>query len=225
MDWDKDKKHPQVVNYRNIRGQLQTGDVIVFGGNYFFSKITKMVTKSQASHVATILIDEQGRINFFESSIGDMYPEHEGVHLQKISDILPFYNGDVWVLRLSDEFRATLDINKMEKYLYAQLGKAYDYDGLIKSGLDFLDEHNIDVTVTRKNDDKFFCSELVVAGFMAAGGIPNNVNSAEVTPSDIIRLNIFQKPYYMIKAANYKSVPLKLNHTHIDSLPRTAEIA
>lgn len=217
---DKDRKHPRAVNYRNIRDQLLTGDVIAFGGNYFFSKITKLVTRSQVSHVATILIDDNKRIRFFESSIGDMYPEHEGVHLQKISDILPFYNGDVWILRLSEEFRATLDVDKMEKYLYAQLGKDYDYDGLFKSGIDFLDHLRLGVTVAKKNTDKFFCSELVVAGYMAAGGIPSNVNSAEITPSNIVQLNIFQKPYFMVKAVNFKSIPLKLNINEFDSLAR-----
>lgn len=215
---DKDRKHPLAVNYRNIRDQLMTGDIIAFGGNYFFSKITKLVTQSQVSHVATILIDDNKRIRFFESSIGDMYPEHEGVHLQKISNILPFYNGNVWILRLSDEFRAALDIDKLEKYLYAQLGKDYDYDGLLKSGVDFLDDLGLKVTVTRRDDDKFFCSELVIAGFMAAGGIPANVNSAEVTPTNIIKLKIFKKPYYMVKAANYKSIPLKINTKEFDSL-------
>ncbi len=216
---DKDRKHPRAVNYRNIRDQLQTGDIIAFGGDYFFSKITKFITSSQVSHVATILIDDDKRIRFFESSIGDMYPEHEGVHLQKISDILPFYNGDVWILRLKDEFRAKLDMDRLEKYLYAQLGKDYDYDGLIKSGVDILDDLGFTTTVTRRDDDKFFCSELVIAAYMAAGGIPSNVNSAEVTPKDIIQLDIFQKPYFMIKAVNYKSIPLKINRNGFDSLP------
>ena len=102
--------------------------------------------------------------------------------------------------------------------MYAQLGKDYDYYGLLKSGVDFLDDLGLNVTVTRKNSDKFFCSELVIAGFMLAGGIPHNVNSAEVTPSNIIRLNIFQKPYYMVKAANYKAIPLKINTKGFDSL-------
>ena len=215
---DKDRKYPLTVNYQNIRHLLKTGDVIAFGGNYFFSKITKLVTRSEVSHIATILIDKDKRIRFFESSIGDKYPEHEGVHLQKISNILPFYKGNIWILRLSDEFRATLDIAHLEKYLYAQLGKDYDYDGLLKSGVDFLDDLGINITVTRKDSDKFFCSELVIAGFMEAGGIPHHVNSAEVTPSDIIRLNIFQRPYYMVKADRYKAIPLKINTRGFDSL-------
>ncbi|NQY09384.1 MAG: hypothetical protein HRT71_07695 [Flavobacteriales bacterium] len=176
-----------------------------------------MVTGSEVSHVATVLIDDDGRIRFFESSIGDMYPEHEGVHLQKISNILPFYNGNVWILPLSDEFRATLDIDKLKKYLYAQLGKEYDYDGLLKSGVDFLE--NIGIAVTRKDTDKFFCSELVMAAMMEAGdSIPQNVNPAEVTPKDIIQLKIFKKPYYMVKAANYKAIKLQLNEKGFDSL-------
>lgn len=215
---DKDRKYPLTVHYQNIRDQLKTGDIIAFGGNYFFSKITKLVTRSQVSHIATILIDDEKRIRFFEASIGDKYPEHEGVHLQKISNVLPFYNGNVWILRLSDEFRAKLDVPKLEKFLYAQLGKDYDYDGLLKSGVDFLDGLGTDVTVTRKDSDKFFCSELVIAGFMAAGGIPVTVNSAEVTPSDILQLNIFQKPYYMVKAVHYKAIPLKINIKGFDSL-------
>lgn len=219
---DKDKKFPLAVNYRNIRDQLQTGDVIAFGGNYFFSKITKLVTGCEASHIATVLIDDEKRIRFFESSIGDMYPEHEGVHLQKISNILPFYNGNVWILRLNEEFRAALDIKKMTDYLYAQLGKDYDYDGLSKAGNDKWDNKGFKHTLVRKNDDKFFCSELVMAGFMAGGGgIPENVNYSEVTPKDILRLNIFQKPYFMVKAANYKSIALKINEKDFDSLPTT----
>ncbi|XOF34897.1 MAG: hypothetical protein ACL93V_06305 [Candidatus Electrothrix sp. YB6] len=64
---DQEKKFPLAINYQNIRNELQTGDVVIFGGQYRLSKLIRLVTRFPASHIA-LIIRKDDRINFVEAS-------------------------------------------------------------------------------------------------------------------------------------------------------------
>ncbi len=211
--------HPQIVDYQDIRSHIQTGDIIVFGGFYLFSRFIKWVTRSKASHLATILIDAKGRINFFESTIHLKDKKKHGVHLTKLSKSLPDYRGNIWIIRLNEEFREQLDTEKLYQYLVLQQGKTYDFKGLILSGLDLLEEVGLKLTWIKRNDRKHFCSELVMEGYLAGNGFKENINPSEVTPADIIQLQMYHPEYYMIKSPKNKRVKLKINTRPSSSLP------
>lgn len=202
---DRERQFPVAVNYGNLREQLDTGDIAIFGGRYRLSKIIRLVTRFPASHVASILRDGE-RISFIEASEGDMYPEREGVIISRFSDAIPFYKGDIWIARLAPEIRARADIPAMAKFLREQVGKAYDYDNMPKAGFDLLDR--IGLTHSRENWSKMFCSELVAAGLKAAGILGPNANTSEVSPADVIKLRIYAPIYYQIKAYDYKAIKL-----------------
>ncbi len=64
----------------------------------------------------------------------------------------------------------------------------------IKAGLDIFDDvWGVSVATLAKEDfDKFFCSELVVAGLETAGVFGKlNVNASEVTPIDLCGLRLY----------------------------------
>ena len=205
MKRDIKKEFPIACNYKNIRDELQTGDVVIFGGHYLLSKIIRFATRFPASHVATIIRDGD-RIRFVEASEGDMYPEREGVIISYFSNSIPFYKGDIWIARLSDEVRKKIDSQKLYDFLLDQIGKGYDYSNMKFAGLDKLDKYFI--TYNKENWSNLFCSELVAAGLKYANIIQDQVNTSEMTPADIIKLNIFQSEYYQIKAFKYKAVKL-----------------
>lgn len=202
---DKEKVYPLALSYGNVRTELDTGDVAIFGGHYRLSEIIRFVTRSPVSHVATIIRDG-ARISFVEASEGDMYPEREGVIISYFSNSIPFYKGDIWIARLDEEIRKRADIEKMKSFLLQQVGKGYDYHNMPKAGLDLLDR--IGITRTKENWSKMFCSELVAAGLKVAGVLPENTNTGELSPIDIIRLKIFNPVYYQIKAFKYRAVKL-----------------
>ena len=202
---DQFKEYPVAVSYQNIRAELDTGDIVIFGGQYRMSKMIRLVTRFPASHVASI-IREDNRISFVEASEGDMYPEREGVIISQFSNSIPFYKGDIWIARLAADVRKKADIEKMKAFLQEQVGKGYDYHDMPKAGFDFLDR--IGITRSEENLSQMFCSELVAAGLKAAGILPADTNVSEVSPADIVKYKIFEPTYYQIKAFNYKAIKL-----------------
>lgn len=202
---DQFKEYPRAVSYKNIRTELDTGDIIIFGGQYRMSKIIRLVTRFPVSHVA-LIIRENDRISFIEASEGDMYPEREGVIISQFSNSIPFYKGDIWIARLAADVRKSADIGKMKAFLQEQVGKGYDYHNMPKAGFDFLDW--IGITRSEENLSQMFCSELVAAGLKAAGILPEDINVSEVSPADIVKYKIFEPTYYQIKAFDYKAIKL-----------------
>ena len=203
---DQFKEYPISVSYQNIRAKLDTGDVVIFGGQYRMSKMIRLVTRFPASHVA-LIIREDNRNSFIEASEGDMYPEREGVIISQFSNSIPFYKGDIWIARLNADIRERADIEKMKLYLKEQVGKDYDYKNMPKAGFDFLDPIS-SITRSEENSSQMFCSELVAAGLRAAGILPESINVSEVSPADIIKYKIFEPTYYQIKAFDYKAIKL-----------------
>ncbi|MCI5144709.1 MAG: hypothetical protein D3923_04100 [Candidatus Electrothrix sp. AR3] len=203
---DEKKEFPVAVNYQNIREKLRTGDVAIFGGQYRISRLIRLFTRFPASHMA-LIIKKNDRIDFVEASEGDMYPEREGVIINNFSNSMPFYKGDIWIARLSDEVRSKIDEQEMYDFILEQVGKGYDYKNMKKAGFDLLDSFS---SITRNKEDasELFCSELVALTFKNAGILPENENISELTPADLIKLSLYNPLYYQIKSYNYKAVKL-----------------
>ena len=58
MNRDPFKEYPVSVSYQNIRDKLDTGDIVIFGGQYRMSKMIRLVTRFPASHVALIIRED-----------------------------------------------------------------------------------------------------------------------------------------------------------------------
>ncbi|MCM8531147.1 MAG: hypothetical protein NE330_08315 [Lentisphaeraceae bacterium] len=200
--------------YSDFRHQIQAGDVIAFSGKNHFSNIVKWATRSTVSHVGIVF---ETKVSFDESALpGKIVDIMEattmqrnldtgicttGVQRNRMSSKIKYYDGDIWWLPLSDEARSKLDFRKMTNFLMHSEGKEYDSPPeVIRAAVDALDDSHHFKSWTYNDEDfsAFFCSELVAAA-LEAGGVIDNINASEVTPTDLCRFDIFADNYYQLK--------------------------
>ncbi len=194
------------ANYTDIRDLMQPGDIIAFSGKGHFSRAIKQVTEGCVSHVGVILqsklmIDDKPQDGYFNQIIESATINgFSGVSINRLSERLASYSGEIWWLPLSQQSRAKMDTKAFYDFLLHQESKEYDLPQAIKAGLDMFDNVPLLELLSESQEDyaRFFCSELVAAGLKAAG-VLDNINASEVTPIDLCRLPLFQEGYYQIK--------------------------
>lgn len=199
MTWNR-------MSYEEARQKMQPGDVIAFSGKGQFSEIIKWVTRANVSHVGVILkskviIDSEPQDGFLNQIIeSTTLSDKNGVTINRLSDRIKAYDGEIWWLPLSDKVRARMDGKEFFNFLLRQEGKEYDMPQAIKAALDKLDNIPIVERATHNDEDftRFFCSELVAAGLEQCGALPP-LNASEVTPVDLCMFNIYQDTYYQLK--------------------------
>lgn len=182
------------VDYDEIRPLIQCGDVIAFGGEGLVSKIIKLATSSVVSHVGvvrqTALAHNMWQNHVIEStSLNGM----SGVTTNRLSQRLQDYRGEVWWLPLSTPFRATISWSTFFLWLEHQHGKRYDTLAAIDSALDWGERLPL-IGHWFRNPEKYkrlFCSQLVTGAFKQAGGLPDYINPAEMTPKDLVSMQIY----------------------------------
>lgn len=195
-----------MLDYQECRGRMQPGDLIAFGGKGRVSEVIKGWTRSPVSHVGVVLQrravgDDSDR--FFNELIESTSLEGaSGVTTVRMSSRLKSYDGEVWWLPLRAQVRDVFDQAAFFNFLFAQDGKAYDTKQALQAGVDAgiwgrllslafpVAGPWVGLTEAREDFDKFFCSELVTAGYEAAGILPS-VNASEVTPADLIQVDLF----------------------------------
>ena len=93
------------ITYQQARNQIQSGDVVAFGGQSHFSQLVKLATLSNVSHVGVILQTQiaddnahRGCNQIIESTRG------KGVEVSRFSDRLQNHVGELWWLPLGNIF-------------------------------------------------------------------------------------------------------------------------
>lgn len=159
---------------------LKPGDILLYKGKGFTSRIIQLFTGSDYNHVAVVL--EPKVFLSVESNTGHQAGVR-AVDLRKID----FKEVDVY--RIKPEF--TYDLSKVVSFLVGHLGAKYDLMGVVFLG--FLKILSLFTFLTWKPFNTFqikkdyFCSELVYEAFATGGlDIVPQVDSADVTsPGDI----------------------------------------
>ncbi|WP_390617858.1 hypothetical protein [Maricurvus nonylphenolicus] len=198
----------QRISYQDARPQMKPGDVIAFAGRSSLSKIIRMVTMSNITHVGTILKSQVGPMELNQIVESTEVNGFCGVNISRFSDRLDAYDGEVFWLPVRKDL--PFDADKFFTFLFDKAEKKHKWDALqaLKSGFDFLDDiPGFDIFTKNKEDmSKIYCSELVAAGFEAAGSIPN-INCSEVTPIELCRWNIFEDNYYVLNESVADGTP------------------
>jgi hypothetical protein len=190
----------ELTRYFDVRSQMQPGDLIAFSGKGHFSNIIKWRTDSNVSHVGTVLhrygsFDPSSkRVELVESTSLD---GKTGVVACSMSHRLETYNGSIWWLPLHHVVRTAFKEAEFIEFMTRQLGKPYDFLQAIGSAVDTFD-------VLFENDpdySRFFCSELVAAGWLEAGVLNAGTNPSEQTPIDLVKLQGFFSEARLLRLA------------------------
>ncbi|XOV81288.1 MAG: hypothetical protein ACFHVJ_10135 [Aestuariibacter sp.] len=196
----------QLKPYREVREQMRPGDIIAFGGRSRFSELIKFSTRSNVSHVAMVfqskmLNDNKDRY-FNQVMEATTYQQFSGVMVNRLSERIANYNGEVWWLPLGESARQQFNDEQEACFEFAmsQERKPYDMPQALRSAIDIDKDWGIFDLLSRNNEDftSFFCSELSSAMLEAAKVLPT-INASEITPIDLCRFDIFAERYVQLK--------------------------
>lgn len=178
-----DIKNLPTSNYDKIRNKLKTGDLLLFAGEYAFSKGVKLATDSIFTHVAVIIIFKTlDRIMVYESVEG------KGARLIPLSLYLKEYKGMIIVKRHKD-FSKINDFKAIGQLVFDNQGKEYDtfelYRILWRKILEKIGIKKLfKITFKQKNNDKLICSEAQQLFYSSLGLTISNDGNACITPAD-----------------------------------------
>ncbi len=176
-----------MTTYEEIRDELKTGDIVLFGGKGLISWLIKKITHNHYSHIGMIVkINGLDFVAIWESTtlsnVPDIYhKKRKGVQIVQLSERIASYKGSISIRQLKG-----FKFGKKEEKIIADLrteinNRPYEknYLSLIKSAWDGKWGKN------RKRDlSSLFCSELVAEAYLRLGLIADNETSNEYTPAD-----------------------------------------
>jgi hypothetical protein len=183
-----------MMQYAAVRGQLKTGDVILFSGKSGISEGIKFFTLSKWSHVGMVYkfndpLDEKGTVFCWESTtIGNVEDADtgrltNGVQRVELSERLErcfAQRYEISIRPLNKDLTPDM-ILQLNNFRHEVSGRPYERNKieLIKSALDghIFKENKEDLS-------SLFCSELLAESFQRIGLLPEDVPSNEYTPKD-----------------------------------------
>lgn len=193
------KTPPPRLSISNLLKLVQPGDVLAYSGTGAFSATIKLVTRCIVSHVS---------VYYGEGQIAEALSQ--GIAFSEAKEDLADYEGKVWFLPLSAKVREKFNPDIFQAYCREMLGRKYDMEQAIFSALD-IGGSKFDSFHNRESHSSLFCSEFAAGALENAGAI-KRVNTSEVTPRDLVRLQIYSGKYWQIRGKGkriegYNSIP------------------
>jgi len=170
--------------------ELETGDIILFNGNYFMSHIVEYFTNSIYSHIGIILKNpDLGDATFkgiyLLESEKENTPDPEnnrikkGVQIINLEEKMKNYNGRIYVRKL----QCTRD-----KAFYEKIKHIHSSVHNIPYDLNPIDwikaELHLDIGNTQKMNT-YWCSALVTYVFVQLGFLNKNIQWSLISPQDL----------------------------------------
>ena len=169
---------------------LETGDMILFSGNYFISKIIEYFSGSKYSHVAVIIKNP----DFFDDKLEGLYilesgyenkPDSEndrykfGVQLTNFKEMALNYSGNIYVRKLHCN-RDHDFYNKINQIHSDVHNLPYDLNIIdwIKAKFD------IEIGFTQKKNT-FWCSALVSYFYVKLGFLNKSIPWTLISPQEL----------------------------------------
>jgi hypothetical protein len=173
--------------YEDHRGEIHTGDILLFSGNGGISFAIKRLTFSKWSHVAmAVRSEEWDLVLCWESTSLSNLPDVEtneilqGVQLVPLSERVKNYDGGVSVRHLEPKLTKK-KARALMQFRREMSGRPYEqnYLELFRAAYDHGPWHQ-----NVEDLSSLFCSELVAEAYQRMGLISHDAASNEFTPSD-----------------------------------------
>lgn len=175
------------ITDQEIKKTAKTGDLLLFKGKYFSSKLQRFITKNEYDHVAILIKYGKEKIAVFDVTC------EGGVSFTYWEEFLEDQPGanckQILYRRLGLE-RNQRVLEKFEDFVGKVLGKKFR----ISVGKLFARKSD------KKPEDKkgFFCSELVAMAYKSIGILPGNKPASRYWPGDFFdnkKLNLINGAY------------------------------
>ena len=173
--------------FEELRLDLDSGDILLFGGDSRFCRTIKRLTGGRWSHTALIArARPDGPLLLWEATLSSTIPDvvtHEvagGVRLYDLESWIRHYAGETAIRRLrverTDEMRSSL-----LTFYNEAAGRPYE-----KNRLEFLRAaYNGRMIRNRKpTTNSFYCAELVAEAYQRMGLLPTTPPSNTYMPKD-----------------------------------------
>lgn len=172
------------LKYEEIRGHVESGDILLCSGKSTYSRLIKFATKSIWTHVAFILRSHDlDRLMVMESV------ESRGVQIVPLSSYVnnylgsgKRYDGDLLIARHS-EFNDNM-VHKISHHAIDMVTCNYNWSAIAKITARLIFNRNSKKCELPKKDQKeYICSEYAYECYRSVG-ININASCGYVTPAD-----------------------------------------
>jgi hypothetical protein len=169
------------LNYPEIRDQIRDGDIVLFRGTSWFSRLLRWGMRSPYSH-SGVLAWWNGRLMLLEAV-------PQGVLASRMSWVVNHYSGscELWTAR--DEHDGRLARDEVIRAAQLLIGRRYSKFKLIRNARRILfGRGKVEERDPEADPDDFVCSEFV-SRVWRAGGVDLYEDTPDVytKPSDIAR--------------------------------------
>jgi hypothetical protein len=175
-------KDSVVLDYQTVRKDMKLGDILLFRGRGWLSRLICRVTHGKYSHSALLMPEWHDRLLVMQAEV-------LGVEIAPASHAVARYKGRVDWWELATEAYQQLDREKFLDALLEPVGRPYDFVGVIGLGLRRLFHMKKPIRTHRANT--YFCSDYV-AEVLEKGGIDmGHLQAANVAPKDFAASGLF----------------------------------
>jgi uncharacterized protein YycO len=165
------RSRAQRRGYASVRREFDLGDVLLFRGRGLASQAIRLFTRSPYSHVG-LVFPYEGRV-FCLEAVG------VGVRLIMMSEVMRRYHGGIDYYEVHRA--AAKQRHGAIAFCFNQLGKLYDRPGIVRFLIAILFNRRPAV----REDQAWFCSELVAAAYRAQGLALAPVSASYTSPADL----------------------------------------
>jgi hypothetical protein len=171
------------LKYDDIRDRVEDGDVVLFRGTIFLSKVIEQVSHGTYSHCAIAANWSERKMLLQAELMG-------GVQAVPMSVVVGTYTGRVDWYKIVPAQRAKLDIATLLAEARADLGLTYATSELLRVAA-----HNIfgaELPGDCDNPHALFCSQYVERCFHKAGLSLTGTSDVGASPSDIAASQVLE---------------------------------
>jgi len=165
------------LDYEQMRLQIKNGDVLMYRGRKWESRVIRWATGSRYSHA--------GIAAWWNDRLIVMEAVGKGVVITPISRNVRSYRGSVEWFTSVDEI-ADDERLRMVEFAQRELGKEYALLRTLRLGILALFKRNVESRDRLRREERLFCSHYVAATYNAIGkDLKKGVSDRFMSPGDI----------------------------------------